>query len=417
MDQIKKTAAAYIRVSTEDQIEFSPDSQIKRIQEYAMYHDFNLPEKFIFLDEGISGRYAKKRPEFMRMIGLAKQKPRPFEVILVWKFSRFSRNRQESIFYKSMLRKECGIDVISITEQLSDDPTSILIEALLEAMDEYYSINLAQEVRRGMNEKFSRGGVVSIPPFGYKMGENHFIIDEKRAPYVRMIFDDFLNGKSTRSIAVKLNEMGVRTIRGNLFEKRSVEYILSNPTYTGKLRRKMRRNKEKGDKEICLAEKNTENILKNHEMMYLKNVNEMLVQGEHEAIIDEKIFWAAQKRLQELKEKYPQYGREAGRKHALQGLVKCSNCGASLVLTDKGKSMQCHKYAKGLCEESHHIRVGKLQQLLEKTILEENAKIDLLKVLHETQISETDKNERLHAFIKKIIFDRKKNKVTIIYRK
>ena len=156
------TAAAYIRVSTEDQMEFSPDSQLRSIQAYALNHHIELLPAHIYLDEGISGRNTSKRPAFLQMIADAKRKPHPFDLILLWKFSRFARNRQDSIFYKSMLRRECGIDVISITEPLSPDPTSILIEALLEAMDEYYSVNLAQEVRRGMNEKFRRGGIVSI---------------------------------------------------------------------------------------------------------------------------------------------------------------------------------------------------------------------------------------------------------------
>ena len=156
--------------------------------DYADAHQILLPEKYIYLDEGISGRHARTRPAFMRMISDAKEKPRPFDVILLWKFSRFARNRQDSILYKSMLRKECGIEVISITEQLSKDPTSILIEALLEAMDEYYSLNLAEEVRRGMNEKFSRGGVVSVPPFGYRMGDGRFVPDPEKASLIPQIF-------------------------------------------------------------------------------------------------------------------------------------------------------------------------------------------------------------------------------------
>ena len=172
-----QTAAAYIRVSTDDQIEYSPDSQIKAIRKYAKDHDMILPEEFIFVDEGISGRKADKRPSFQRMIGTAKIKPKPFDVILLWKFSRFARNRQDSIVYKSMLRKQCGIDVVSISEQLGDDNTSILIEALIEAMDEYYSLNLAEEVKRGMTEKFSRGGVVSQPPYGYMMKDGIFAPD------------------------------------------------------------------------------------------------------------------------------------------------------------------------------------------------------------------------------------------------
>lgn len=112
-------------------------------------HQLLLLDSHIYMDEGISGRTAARRPAFLKMIAAARETPRPFDVILVWKYSRFARSRQDSIFYKSLLRRECGIDVISITEPLSDDPTSILMEALLEAMDEYYSVNLGQEVRPG----------------------------------------------------------------------------------------------------------------------------------------------------------------------------------------------------------------------------------------------------------------------------
>lgn len=159
-----KTAAAYIRVSTDDQIEYSPDSQLKAIRNYAKQNDMILPEEFIFIDEGISGRKADKRPAFQQMIGTAKLKPKQFDVILLWKFSRFARNRQDSIVYKSMLRKQCGIDVISISEHLGDDNTSVLIEALIEAMDEYYSLNLAEEVRRGMQEKIFKRRMSSLQP-------------------------------------------------------------------------------------------------------------------------------------------------------------------------------------------------------------------------------------------------------------
>ena len=89
MDEIK-IAAAYIRVSTEDQVEYSPASQLEKIKEYAKRNGYILPEEYIFRDEGISGRNTKKRVEFNRMIGIAKQKPKPFDTILLWKFSRFA---------------------------------------------------------------------------------------------------------------------------------------------------------------------------------------------------------------------------------------------------------------------------------------------------------------------------------------
>ena len=107
-----KVAALYIRVSTEDQTELSPDAQKRLLLDYA--------QKNIFT-ESVSGRHAQKRPEFQKMIALAKQPSHPIDVILVWKFSRFARNQEESIVYKSMLKKD-NVDVISVSEPLIEGP-------------------------------------------------------------------------------------------------------------------------------------------------------------------------------------------------------------------------------------------------------------------------------------------------------
>ena len=85
-----KTAAAYLRVSDERQDEFSPDSQLKLIREYCARNDISLPDDLIFYDDGISAKSDKKRDRFNEMIALAKQKEKPFQMILVWKFSRFA---------------------------------------------------------------------------------------------------------------------------------------------------------------------------------------------------------------------------------------------------------------------------------------------------------------------------------------
>ena len=106
-----KTAAAYIRVSTDSQTELSPDSQIKVVRQFAKQHGYIIPKEFIFRDDGISGRTAEKRPQFNQMIATAKQTPSPFSAVLLWKFSRFARNQEESIFYKSMLRKN-GVKIV-----------------------------------------------------------------------------------------------------------------------------------------------------------------------------------------------------------------------------------------------------------------------------------------------------------------
>lgn len=332
-----KTAAAYIRVSTEDQVEYSPDSQLKAIRDYARKNDMILPEEFIFVDEGISGRKAAKRPEFMKMIGTAKIKPKQFDVILLWKFSRFARNREDSIVYKSMLRKQCGIEVISISEQLGEDKTSILIEALIEAMDEYYSINLAEEVRRGMTEKAQRGEVVSTPPFGYDVKDNVFVPNPETAPIVKMIFNKYLSGRGCLEIAKELNTMGIRTKYGNKWENRGVEYVLRNVVYTGKL---------------------TWTPVKSKTRDY-KNEATIITQGKHEPIIEQEIFDNVQEMILEKKKLFPKHSRQSSNEFMLKGFLKCSNCGGALVyaLNDR---VQCNRYSKGTCEVSHSASLSKL---------------------------------------------------------
>lgn len=340
---MKKIAAAYIRVSTDDQVEYSPDSQRKAILSFAKRNGYYVPEEYIFADEGISGR-STKRPAFQRMIGIAKQKPKPFDVILVWKFSRFARNREDSIVYKSMLRKQCDIDVISISEQLGEDKTSILIEALLEAMDEYYSINLAEEVVRGMSEKARRGGIMGSLAFGYKSEGGKIVPDPQTAPIVQKIFADYDNGSGFRQIAHWLNGSGITTKNGNRWDNRGVEYILRNVTYTG------RTHWTPGGTKGPHAEKIEDSTI----------ISEVT----HTPIIDEATFQRVQDRIAEQKQRYGYKAHPShGRLFMLKGLVRCSSCGATLTNGGNG-GVQCHRYATGLCKESHYVTFGKLNQLV-----------------------------------------------------
>lgn len=151
-----KTGAIYIRVSTDKQEELSPDAQKRLLLEYASKNDIVVSNEFVYTENGISGRKADKRPEFMKMISLAKSKDHPFDVILVWKFSRFARNQEESIVYKSLLKKN-NVEVVSVSEPLVDGPFGSLIERIIEWMDEYYSIRLSGEVMRVMAENALRG--------------------------------------------------------------------------------------------------------------------------------------------------------------------------------------------------------------------------------------------------------------------
>ena len=337
-----KVAAAYIRVSTDDQLEYSPGSQLEKIKLYAEKNQILLPEEFIFVDEGISGRKTKNRPAFNEMIGLAKCNPKPFDVILVWKFSRFARNREDSIVYKSMLRKERNIDVVSVSEDIGDDKLSILIEAIIEAMDEFYSINLAEEVKRGMTEKAKRGGVLSIPGFGYKVENGEYVIVPEEAEIIRKVFNDYLNKKGFLTIAKELNAMGIKTHRNCKIENRTIDYWLHNMLYIGK---------------ICWSPNGKRSRNYNLEDMIISD-------GHHEPIIDMETWDKTQERLVKQKEKYGKY-YNSDRKdlsHWLTGLLRCEKCGK--VLSYQGGYFGCSERSRGKCDGVGYIKAEKIANII-----------------------------------------------------
>lgn len=332
-------AAAYIRVSTDDQVELSPESQLDEIKKYAQREGILLLQDQIYMDAGISGKKADKRPEFLRMIATAKENDCPFSVILLWKFSRFARNQEESIFYKSILRSKCGIDVVSVTEPLIAGPFGSLIERIIEWMDEFYSIRLSQEVKRSMKINAERGRLQASPSFGYRVENGVLVPNEEEAAYVRRIFDSFLAGKGIFVIAKELNAMGVRTHRGNPFENRTVEYILRNPVYIGKLRwnpaGKTRRD--------------------------FFNENIIVADGEHEPLVSLETWNAVQHQLDEVK---AQWGYKARPAYELKGwtsgIVRCAACGATLVFA-RPHYYKCNNYVRGRCKYSQHVRAEDLE--------------------------------------------------------
>jgi DNA invertase Pin-like site-specific DNA recombinase len=164
-----KKAAIYARVSSEKQdADLSISAQLKALREYALRNGYIVAREYV--DEAESGR-SIDRPGFKQMIATARQKPAPFEAILVWKLSRFARNREDSIIYKSLLRKQ-GIQVISMNEPVEDTPSGRLLEGIIEVIDEFYSANLSQDVVRGMRESASRGFYPGSPvPYGYRSSQ------------------------------------------------------------------------------------------------------------------------------------------------------------------------------------------------------------------------------------------------------
>ncbi len=334
-----RTAAAYIRVSTDDQTEFSPAAQLRELHEYAAAHSLILDDRYVYADEGISGRRAEKRPAFMQMIADAKSDVHPFDVVLVHKFDRFARSREDSIVYKSML-KRAGVEVISIKEPLSEGSYSGVMEAIYESFAEAYSINLGQEVRKGMTEKALRGEPQTAPPFGYRLENKQFYPHDTEAPIVVQIFERFAAGEGLFPIAKWLNSEGLTTHRGSPFENRTVEYILRNPVYIGMLRwnpkRRTRRNY--ADPDV------------------------LTTRGKHQPIISQELWDAVQSRMAEVKAHWRYHARPSyDRKHWLCGIVRCSECGTTLVFS-KPHYLKCNNYVRGRCQTSQHVAVSQLAE-------------------------------------------------------
>lgn len=324
-----KIGALYVRVSTHNQDELSPDAQIRLGEDFAKKNDITIPKEYIFT-ESVSGRKADKRQDFQRMIGLAKSTPRPFDVIIVWKYSRFARNQEESIVYKSLLRRQCGIDVLSVSEPRLDGPFGSLIERIIEWMDEYYSIRLSDEVKRGMTEKALRGGYQARPPLGYRIAERGKppVIVPEEAKIVRLIFQKYVEEQwGFFEIAKFLNRLGYKTSRREPFERRSIEYIIQNPTYCGMIRwnrTSSERNAVKDEKEWIIAD------------------------GQHEAIISRELFGRAQQRLKSTNR--PKGSRPSSTyRHWLSGLLKCPVCGRTMIAKTMYRKTNGEAYSYFVC--------------------------------------------------------------------
>ena len=349
-NELLKIGAAYVRVSDERQDEYSPDSQLKKIRENAAKEGYLIPDEYVFYDDGISGKSARKRGDFNRMIAIAKEKGHPFDRIYVWKFSRFARNQEQSIVYKNLLQKE-GVAVKSVSETIPEGPFGTLIERIIEWMDEFYLINLGAEVSRGMEEKVSRGEPAVYAPYGYINSDKTYLPDEESgaADVIREIFQRYADGEKQREIAVDLGKRGIRTKRGNMPENRWIEYILWNPAYIGKIRWT-----PDGSKVVSKRDYTNENI--------------MLIDGNWQPLISMELWDKVQEMLMTQKIAYSKYAkRQQPIEYMLKGLARCSACGGTLAMSaaisgkNKTRTMQCCNYARASCHTSHSITVPKIE--------------------------------------------------------
>ena len=206
-------AVIYARYSSDNQREESIEGQIRECRAFAEKNDITVLKHYI--DRAYSAR-TDHRPAFQEMIKDSDK--HLFDMVIVWKLDRFSRDRYDSAHYKHILKKN-GVKVISAKEHISEGPEGIILEAMLEGYAEFYSAELSEKIHRGQKEnalkgKNNGGGV----PLGYLLDKKaqKLVIDPVTAPLVVEIFEKYADGKSVRSIVEDFNTRGLKTKKGSL---------------------------------------------------------------------------------------------------------------------------------------------------------------------------------------------------------
>ena len=221
----------YARYSCDKQTENSILGQVRDCQEFARRNDINIIG--VYKDEAKSGRETAHRPGFLKMIKDAETGL--FRRVIVWKGDRFSRSRADAARFKGELNR-LGVRVLSATEANVEGAQAILMDGINEAFAEYFSVELAEKVERGMIQnaidgKFNGGKMA----FGFRLDENRkIIIDEVEGPIVQEIFRRYAYEETSfTQICEDLYQRGVRRKDGSVLRKSAVADMFSNQKYIG----------------------------------------------------------------------------------------------------------------------------------------------------------------------------------------
>lgn len=294
----------YARYSSHAQRDVSIEQQVADCEAYCRFNNLEVVE--VYADRHLTGT-SDKRPQFQKM--LRDSEKHRWSFVVTWKVDRFARNRYDSAMHKYRLKKH-GVRVLYAKESIPDGPEGILLESILEGSAEYYSANLSQNVRRGMRYNalncLANSGSF---PYGYCKGpDGHYAVKEAEAEVVREIFRKVSEGTPFVEIANDLNGRGIKTGRGNLWNKGSFHTILKNESYIG-----------------------------------VYHHSDVRIEGGVPAIVEKKLFLQVQGYLQ--KKKNPQGRHRENGEYLLTGKLRCGMCGAYMTgISGTGRHGDKHYY-------------------------------------------------------------------------
>ena len=296
-------AAIYARYSSHSQRDVSIEQQVQKCQEYAQRQGLTVVE--VYSDAAISGK-TDNRPAFQRM--MKDSKKHRFQYVISWKSNRMGRNMLEAMINNAELLQE-GIHCLYVEEDFDDTAAGRFALRNMMNVNQFYSENMAEDIRRGLMDNAKKAMANTRPPFGYAVGpERHFVIREDQAEVVREIFRRILDGWTFADIASDLNRRGIKTAYGKEWNKNSFHAMVKNEMYLG-----------------------------------VYKYSTVRIEGGVPAILDLKTFEEVQYRLRN--KKIP-IGRSLNySEYLLTGKLFCGHCRESMVgISGTGKHGERHHY-------------------------------------------------------------------------
>ena len=341
-----RTAVAYARYSSAGQRDVSIEQQLADIRAFASREGYTIVHEYA--DHARSGfKDVTARTAFQSMISAAADGS--YDTIIAWKVDRFGRNREDSAIYKGKLRR-FGVRVLYAMEPIPEGSAGVLLEGMLEATAEWYSRQLSENVTRGMTDNAYKCLYNGTRILGYTRGsDGRYAIQPEEAAVVRNIFDLYRSGWSAARICRHLNDQGLRTSRGKLFQPEGLMRIITNERYTG---------------------------------VYIWG--SIRVPGGMAAIIEQSTFEEAQR----MKGKTARHVEQGSVDFLLTGRAFCGHCGAAMI-GDSGTSKTGTRHYYYSCQ-AHKARKGCDKRSVSKDYLE-SCVVDFVldHVLSDEQIEKT----------------------------
>ena len=323
MKKEKTKVYTYTRVSTAMQIDgYSLEAQKARMKAYADFNDYQIVGEYE--DAGKSGKSIEGRASFCRMMDDIKSGKDGVCYVLVFKLSRFGRNAAD-VLSTLQVMQDFGVNLICVEDGIdsSKDAGKLMI-SVLSAVAEIERENIRVQTMEGRIQKAREGRWNGgFAPYGYRLVDGRLEINEEEAVAIRTIFDQYVNtNMGATGVAKYLENHGIYKIqrqngKNPLFASGTIQKILKNPVYCGK---------------IAFGRRRTEKVKgTRNEYRLVEQESYLLVDGLHEGLVTEEIWKAAQVKMKANAQKYELVARrKTDRVHLLSAIVKCPVCGAGM---------------------------------------------------------------------------------------